>query len=59
MYGYEELSNDRVLKKINFKLREKGLEFDDWINCLPYEHTFNMEELLRVGKALGLRLDRE
>lgn len=43
---YLELSTDRVLKKINFKLGEKGMEFDDWIKCLKYEEQFNMEELL-------------
>jgi hypothetical protein len=57
--AHAELSNERVLKKINFKLNEKGLDFEDWLNTLPYNSPNNMEELLRTGKSLGLGLDRE
>jgi hypothetical protein len=53
------LSTDRIFKKINFKLQEKGMEFDDWLLCLKYGDKFNMEELLLIGERMGMNLDRE
>lgn len=35
------------------------MEFEDWLNCLPYDRKMNMEEMLKIGKDLGLSLDRE
>ena len=54
-----ELATEKVLKKINFKLNEKGMDITDWINCITYDHEFQMDELLRIGDRLGLRLNRE
>jgi hypothetical protein len=30
----------------------------DWINCLPYDQPFEMQELLQMGQQLGLHLNR-
>jgi hypothetical protein len=30
----------------------------DWINCLPYDQPFEMQELLQMGRQLGLHLNR-
>lgn len=35
------------------------MNFNDWLNCLPYDEELHMDELLRIGEALGLKLDRE
>ena len=48
-----------MLKKINFKLNQKGLDMADWPRCLDYGQEIDMEHLLQTSKALGLGLDRE
>jgi len=35
------------------------MEFGDWLLCLQYDDPFNMEELLKMGKRMGMHLDRE
>jgi hypothetical protein len=53
------LGIDRIFKKINFKLQEKGMTFSDWLNCLPYDDDFDLDSLVHVGEKIGLQLDRE
>ena len=53
------MGSERVLKKINFKLRQKGLEMDDWPRCLHYHQELSVQHLLEAGKVLELGLDRE
>ena len=35
------------------------MDINDWINCIPYDQSFQMDELLVIGEQLGLHLDRE
>lgn len=47
------------MKKINFQLGEKGMNFKDWLNCLPYDEKFHIDSLIEIGDSLGLHLNRE
>ena len=59
MFPNGELDSERVLKKINYKLQQKGMNMSDWTRCLHYEEEINIEHLLEAGKTLGLGLNRE